>query len=110
MYHRNQKIQIANTPQVGQVVIIRGEKIPRRVWKLSKIEWLISGNDGMSVQLTFIYLGTDTCNILSICYTHWNYMMDKLINQWVIMLYRITRIIGEPYVWRFTLNMLLMGF
>ena len=24
--------------------------------------------------------------------------------------YRITRIIGEPYIWRFTLKMLLTGF
>ena len=38
MYHQNQKIQIANTPQVGQVFIIRDEKIPRLMWKLSRIE------------------------------------------------------------------------
>ena len=34
MYHWNQKNQIANTHQVGQAVIIKDEKIPRRMWKL----------------------------------------------------------------------------
>ena len=55
MYHRNQKNQIANTPQVGQVVIIKDKKIPRHMWKLGRIERLISGNDG-NVRTADIYL------------------------------------------------------
>ena len=55
MYHQNQKNQIDNTPQVGQVVIIKNEKIPRRMWKLGRIERLISGNDG-NVHTADIYL------------------------------------------------------
>ena len=46
MYHHNQKNQIDNTPQVVQVVIIKDEKLPRHMWKLGRIERLISGNDG----------------------------------------------------------------
>ena len=45
-YHHNQKNQIENTPQVDQVVIIKYEKLPRHMWKLGRIERLISGNDG----------------------------------------------------------------
>ena len=63
LYHQNQKNQISNAPQVGQVVIIKDEKIPRCTWKSCRIERLI-------FQLKFIYLGTDTCNVLLICYTH----------------------------------------
>ena len=55
MYHHNQKNQIDNTPQVGQVVIINDEKIPRHMWKLGRIERLISGNDG-NVRTADIYL------------------------------------------------------
>ena len=58
MYHWNQKNQIANTAQVGQVVIIKDEKIPRRLWKLGRIERLISGNDG-NVCTTDIYVPGD---------------------------------------------------
>ena len=59
-----------NTPQVDQVVIIK-DKIPRRMWKLGRIERLISGNDG-NVRTADIYLpgNRHTHNVLLICYTH----------------------------------------
>ena len=43
-----------NTPHVGQVVIIK-DKIPRRMWKLGRIERLVSGND-RNVRTADIYL------------------------------------------------------
>ena len=46
LYHRSEKNQIASVPQVGQVVIIKDEKMPRRMWKLGRIERLITGTDG----------------------------------------------------------------
>ena len=53
--------------QVGQV-IIKDEKISMHMWKLGRIERLISGSDE-NVRTADIYLpGTDTCNILLICY------------------------------------------
>ena len=55
MYHRSEKNQIASVPQVGQVVIIKDEKMPRRMWKLGRIERLITGTDG-NIHTADIYL------------------------------------------------------
>ena len=55
MYHRSEKDQIASIPQVGQVVIIKDERMPRCMWKLCRIERLITGTDG-GICTTDIYL------------------------------------------------------
>ena len=44
LHHRSEKNQIASVPQVGQVVIIKAEKMPRNMWKLGRIERLITGS------------------------------------------------------------------
>ena len=54
-YHHKERNQIASIPQVGQVVIIKDEKTPRRMWKLGRVERLIISNDG-KVRTADIYL------------------------------------------------------
>ena len=58
LYHRKEKNQTSSIPQVGQVVIIKDERIPRRMWKLGRIERLIISNDG-KVRTADIYLPGD---------------------------------------------------
>ena len=45
LHHRKEKNQTSSTPQVGQVVI-KDPRMPRRMWKLGRIEKLIISNDG----------------------------------------------------------------
>ena len=49
------KNQTNSLPQIGQVVIIKDDKMPRRMWKLGRIEKLIVSNDG-KIHTAEIYL------------------------------------------------------
>ena len=55
LYHRSVKNQTSSLPQVGQVVIIKDDKMPRRMWKLGRIEKLVTSKDGR-IRTADVYL------------------------------------------------------
>ena len=43
--HRGPKSQVRRTPEIGEIVILRDDDLPRRMWKLAKVTELIRGRD-----------------------------------------------------------------
>ena len=54
-YHKTVRNQIQVEPRVGEVVLMKEDKIPRGMWKLGKIERLNKGKDG-NIRSATIYL------------------------------------------------------
>ena len=47
MVHKESRSQVVRQPQIGEVVIVRDDYVPRRSWKLARIEQSIFSKDGL---------------------------------------------------------------
>ena len=54
-HHKSVRRQIAGTPRVGEVVIVKEDNVPRGMWKVGRIEELVKGSDG-NIRTVRIYL------------------------------------------------------
>ena len=47
LVHKESRSQVVRQPQIGEVVIVRDDYVPRRSWKLARIEQSIFSKDGL---------------------------------------------------------------
>jgi hypothetical protein len=45
--HRKQKNVVERSPKVGEIVVIKNEGTPRGLWKMGRVNSLVTGSDGM---------------------------------------------------------------